>query len=133
MAAAVSAVSSSAPSAGDGKLRGECISHPSGGGGPCEPLHPEPGPVGVAVSVPGTARTGSGPGRSDPSAREKAVAGGAERGGGEISQTRAGRRSSPGGGVVVWKWAAFDGGIAITCAGFGFRAESFDRQGWQRW
>jgi len=29
--------------AGDGQRGGECLSHPSGGGGPGECLHPEPG------------------------------------------------------------------------------------------
>ena len=34
------------------------------------------------------------------------VAGGAERGGGESRETRAGGRFSPGGGITVWEWTS---------------------------
>jgi len=46
----------------DGQCGGECLSHPSGGGGPGERVDSEPGAVGAAVSVPGVAGAGSGSG-----------------------------------------------------------------------
>ena len=53
-------------------------------------------------------------------ADEEAVAGGAERGGGESREARAGGRSSLGGGIAVWEWASFDGGVALKGAGSRF-------------
>ncbi len=82
MAAAVSAVLPTAPSAGDGQRGGERLSHPAGGGWPGGRLHPEPGLIGAAVSVSRAAGAGSGSQRGGESQAEAAAARGADPGGG---------------------------------------------------
>jgi len=103
MAEAVPALPPTAPSARDGQRGGECLSHPSGGGGSGQCLDAEPGAFGAAVSVPRAAGAGSGSGGGGAGTHEETVTDRVERGGGESRKTGAGGRSSPGGGVAVWE------------------------------
>ena len=106
MAAAVSAISPAAPSAGDGQRGGECLSHAPGSGGKGECLYPEPGPGGAAVSVSGAAGAGSGSGGGGASQAEATAARGVDPGGGEGGAGTDGRRGSVGERSVVRQWAA---------------------------
>jgi len=117
MAAAVSAVSPAAPSAGDGQRGGERLSHAPGSGGSGECLYPEPGPGGAAVSVSGAAGAGSGSGGGGAGTDTTAVAGCVKRGGGESCKGAVGGRPCLGGGVALWRWASLDGGFALESAG----------------
>ncbi len=116
VAAAVSAVSWHAPSAGDGQRGGERFSHAPGGGGSGERLHAEPGPLGAAVSVPKTAGAGSGSGGSGACPQASTVAGSADRRRGAIGLAAARRKRSAGSWTAVWQWAAIDGGSAAEGA-----------------